>query len=207
MIDCTVIIPYDKDRGYLSEAIESVEKQTKKVNLILSQGFQNKQKNINNALKKVKTKFVKLLDEDDILLPDGLELLVNNIDDYQWCYANAIYFKPGKKGFLYKPSITDISVNTLRMRNTICNATVLYNMDIFNKVGLFDEDDYISSMDDLDYHIRCLLNGIFPKYINETVAKYRIHHNQISKINKKERKLNRGKIFKKNIKLLNNGIN
>ena len=203
MIDCTVIIPYDKDRGYLSEAVESVEKQTKKVNLILSQGFQNKQKNINKGLKEVKTKFVKFLDEDDILLPNGIEILTNNIKKYMWCYANAIYFYKGVDQFVYRPEYKKFDLNMLLSGNIICNSTVLYNMDIFDKVGLFDEDDYLNSMDDFDYHMRCLLNDIYPKYINETVSKYRFHKSQISRMDQEIKKMNRKKIIDKNFKIYN----
>ncbi|KKL55146.1 hypothetical protein LCGC14_2258350, partial [marine sediment metagenome] len=60
----TVIIPYNKDRGWLKEAIDSVPKG---VQLLLSKGRQNWPCNFNKVLDQAEGKYIKYLHEDDML--------------------------------------------------------------------------------------------------------------------------------------------
>ena len=70
--DVSVIIPYHKDRGYLSDAIQSYENQefTGTSELILAYGPEKTLgENLNFGVKKSKGKDIKVLHEADTLTP------------------------------------------------------------------------------------------------------------------------------------------
>ncbi len=86
----SVIVPYNKDRGFLTTCIKSIEAQTyRDFEIILSKGDDSVAVNFNNGLAKCKGEFCKFVTEDDWLPDNALQDLADGIQDYSWIFANA----------------------------------------------------------------------------------------------------------------------
>ena len=181
----SIIIPYLEDRGWLNEAVRSVEKQTfRNFELILSKGNKHRGGNVNSGIIKSRGKFIKLLDEDDMLMPECLELSMKVFHSWimkrvYFIHANACYFNTTtNQSYIYHPEVKLPEFNDLIRKNVICNATVMYRREMFHKIGLFDESLYRS--EDFDMHLRALKHGCRIGYVNKEIVWYRLHDKQVS---------------------------
>jgi glycosyltransferase involved in cell wall biosynthesis len=176
MPDVSVIIPYNRNRGFLQEAIASA-KASKNVNveIILAKGDQTLGRNFNQGLQKARGKFIKILAEDDLLTVNGLFHLVNAIPGYDFVCANSDNF--GRKNYTMK-SIAPASLASLLQRNTIHGGTVLYTREMLIKAGGMDEN--IWTGEELELHYRLLSLGYKCGYVDATVCRYRLHDSQKS---------------------------
>jgi len=91
-MNCTVIIPYIKDRGFLEKAIESVHEQTVECGLILSQSDNSVGYNLNRAIEKCTTEFWVYLCDDDILPVDSVEIRMKAMKDNDFIHGNGIVY-------------------------------------------------------------------------------------------------------------------
>ena len=92
----TVIIPYNKDRGWLKAAIASVPKD---VQLILSKGDGGWPENFNKALPEAKGKYIRYLHEDDMLTENCIADSVQALEDQDvdFIHGNAIEISVGER--------------------------------------------------------------------------------------------------------------
>ena len=181
----SVIIPYDKDRGYLADAIASVEAQTyTDWELLLQHGNWNKGRNINNGICREKGEFIKVLDEDDELMPDCLSILVEGIKGYDFVYADAENF--GDLG-AWPPRSHDATTNLEEMLrgNRIHCTTVLYSISALKEVGMYDES--LWTAEEYDLHLRMLQKGYKHRHIPAIVCRYRLHSGNKSAGNREMR--------------------
>jgi glycosyltransferase involved in cell wall biosynthesis len=58
-------------------------------------------------------------------------------------------------------------------QNLICQPASFWRENVFNKVGLFDED--LKFFMDYEFFLRCIKNGLNIKYVNFTIANLRLH--------------------------------
>jgi GT2 family glycosyltransferase len=184
----TIIIPYNIDRGFLTDAIKSVPED---VQLIVSQGDGNWPQNFNKALPQAEGRYIKYLHEDDMLTPNCIEDSVRAIEEQgvDFIHGNAIEFsqQTGTKA-IWKPSNLYPTLSELITKNTIHSATTMYRREVFNKVGLFNETEQVRSFEELEFNIRCLQMGMKIGYCNSTLAFYRRHPNQLIKTTDKEKR-------------------
>ena len=175
-MNCTVIIPYIKDRGFLEKAIESVHEQTVECDLILSQSDNSVGYNLNRAIEKCTTEFWVYLCDDDILPVDSVELRMKAMKDNDFIHGNGIVYgsvvasarTPEKK----KPTVQD-----LVEKNHIFGGTGMYRTDLHEKVQW---DESLWTGEELDYHMNLLKNDAKIGYVNEFVYVHRIHEEQKS---------------------------
>ncbi len=175
-MNCTVIIPYVKDRGFLEKAIESVHEQTVECDLILSQSDNSVGYNLNRAIEKCTTEFWVYLCDDDILPVDSVELRMKAMKDNDFIHGNGIVYgsvvasarTPEKK----KPTVQD-----LIEKNHIFGGTGMYRTDLHEKVQW---DESLWTGEELDYHMNLLKNDAKIGYVNEFVYVHRIHEEQKS---------------------------
>jgi glycosyltransferase involved in cell wall biosynthesis len=175
-MNCTVIIPYVKDRGFLKKAIESVHEQTVECDLILSQSDNSVGYNLNRAIEKCTTEFWVYLCDDDILPVDSVELRMKAMKDNDFIHGNGIVYgsvvasarTPEKK----KPTVQD-----LVEKNHIFGGTGMYRTDLHEKVQW---DESLWTGEELDYHMNLLKNDAKIGYVNEFVYVHRIHEEQKS---------------------------
>jgi GT2 family glycosyltransferase len=196
----TVIIPYKIDRGWLKDAIASVPKD---VQLIVSQGEGLWPENFNKGLKQATGDLIKFLHEDDMLYPEaiweyGKAFKSPTFNDIMFAHGNAyeIYMNQERKPKLYKPRITEPTLNELLMKNVIHSATLIYRREVFEKVGAFCESPKVYSFEEYEFNLRCLAAGLKIGYINVPLAYYRRHARQIIRTcDVAERKLNRTELL------------
>jgi glycosyltransferase involved in cell wall biosynthesis len=181
----SVIIPYRTDRGFLEEAIRSVENQThKNIELILSQGETGVSENLNNGIKQSSGDFIKYLCDDDILPPDSIE---NSLKGFK----KGIDFVHGKaksfngmvqNGIIYEPPKKNIRLEHLITHNYIHGGSLMYRREVFEEVGLFNESLWTG--EEYEFNLRALSNGFKIGYIDKVLYYYRLHQEQKSIGNK-----------------------
>ncbi len=187
----TVIIPYNTDRGFLDHAIDSVGL----ADLILSKSDKSRSYNINKGLKKVKTEFVKFLDEDDMLTENCLEDSLKAIEGYDFIHGNAFNIYPDDSVKEYKPKIHYPTAEELVKPKSsfIHNPTQMYRMDVFERVGYFDET--LLTAQDWEFNLRCLSKGLKIGYCDSFLIFYRMHKGQITKMATEQKKIDKQRVY------------
>jgi len=200
---CSIIIPYDKDRGFLSEAIKSCEDQDfDDYEIIVQQGFKSTSENINDAIEISTGEYIKLCGEDDILLPNCLTDLYNSIAGFDVAAAHCINFSDGYKKEVEITREIKIpkDVNALAKRNTLHGLGMLYRRQALIDVGMFDEE--LDAFEEVELHLSLLYHGYSFVLCDSVVGRYRLHPHQKSHAynnnpREKERKKKRDKIVKR----------
>ena len=175
----SVIIPYDKDRGFLSECVQSIESQTyRDFEIIHAKSDCSVAVNFNFGLKMAKGEFCKFVTEDDWLPPEALSYLVHGILDSPWAYANAIQYEyPQETTWIYKPRNYDLQSNI--EQNHIHGGTTIYRTEILMSIGGMDESLWTG--EEYEMHLRLWSQGHIPRYINKEVYVHRLWDGQKSK--------------------------
>ena len=186
----TVIIPYNKDRGWLKEAIASVPDG---VQLIVSQGEGTWPENFNKALPEAKGKYIRWLHEDDRLTPNSIDDSVRAIEsqDVDFIHGNALEFWEGEsKQRIRVPEVKIPTAMNLLQKNILHSETLLYKREVFDKVGLMDEA--LNFAEEFEFNLRCLQKGMKIGYCDAILAEYRRHPLQkVRKVNAIQRRNNR----------------
>ena len=167
----SVIIPFKEDRGYLAEAVVSVEKQTfTDWELILSQGDKTQGANINDGVRRAKGEYVKILHDDDVLPPNALQDLHDGIQGYDWVCGDMMTF--GDPIYCPDPHVYKGCVPNMKdmlEENRVYGGTTLYRTDIV----LYAEELYTG--EEYDFHLYLLDNKYRVNYIPKVVHHYRLH--------------------------------
>lgn len=172
----TIIIPFREDRGWLQNAIDSVENQTfSDYELIIQQGDHNQSKNVNNALKKASGQYIYILHEDDELYSDDtVEKLAYFIEEEEEAAQQHLTWFVGgamdTNNVFYDSSFKDLE--TLLQNNTIHGGTCVYNTEKMRELGGFDET--LSTGEEYDFNIRLWHSYGEPIYYNFISRYYRI---------------------------------
>lgn len=171
-MDVSIIIAYNvKRKDYLKAAIRSAEGQqfSGSFEVIVQQGDYVVSKNINDAIKRARGRYIKLLGEDDLLTNDCLETLygrdlvcadaINWSDDGHCDYSRS---DPGADIF---------------KKNAIHGGTVMYARVLLEEYR-FDESLWTG--EEYDLHLRIVRDGYKFHYIPKVVYLYRVHLGQKS---------------------------
>lgn len=177
----SVIIPYNKDRGFLQSAIDSVNGQLG-VDFEIIKSFSDNTLgyNINRGVEKAKGEYIKILAEDDLLngkcalfdLQKGIEFTLLYYDFVCSDATNKIEFIQSENVFFQytgrKPDLKG-----MLERNQIHGGTTLYRKSLFDELGGFDES--LTTAEEYDFNLKLLYNGKTCNYIPNTTYIYRIH--------------------------------
>jgi len=193
----TVIIPYNKDRGWLKEAINSVPKD---VQLLLSKGDGNWPQNFNKVFPQATGDYIKYLHEDDMLTPNCIEDSVKAIEEQEVDFIHGevveMFMNVGRGTKRYTSSIKVPTLQQLLNKNRIHSASTMYKREVFEKVGLFNESDKMKSFEEYEFNLRCLQAGMKIGYCNSPLAYYRRHPAQIIRtVDRLSRKQNREELL------------
>jgi len=170
----SVIIPYNKDRGFLKYAIQSVELQIyDQWELILSEGPGTLGENVNNGLKKAKGEYIKVLAEDDELTKDSLKILVDGIQGYDFIYSDAENIGDLPGGWDTRSHDKTVSLDYMLRGNGIHGGTTLYRLDRIQAVGGYDTSLWTG--EEYDLHIRLIKAGYKHRHVPGIVYRYRLH--------------------------------
>jgi glycosyltransferase involved in cell wall biosynthesis len=178
-LEVSIIIPYNINRGYLRDAVESAKNQvfSEPFEVIVQQGDFPVSKNINDALKKAKGRFIKLCAEDDILNLLCLKTLYDKAmqSDCDLVCANAT--NRGKdKEYPVKSSIP-LTIQELAYHNTIHGLTVLFRRE---SLPVFNES--LCTGEEFEIYLRMADNDCRFGYIDKNVGIYRLHDSQKSAV-------------------------
>lgn len=183
----TVIIPYNKDRGWLNQAISSVPKG---VQLLLSKGDGNWPENFNKVLDQATGKYIRWLHEDDMLTPNCIEDSIRTFEeqDVDFIHGPAIeiFMNPFRSTQQYTPPIKHPTVDDLLRKNVFHSATMMYKREVFETVGKMDET--LNTAEEFEFNLRCLKSGLKIGYCETPLAFYRRHPQQKVRVVSKEAK-------------------
>lgn len=171
----SVIIPYNKDRGHLMEAINSFHAQDYRgeSELILSHSQGTVGFNINRGLEKATGKYVKYFAEDDFLMTNCISESVNCLEENnaQWMHAKARNFYPTiKEQYIYKPFHKVPTFQQMLESNHIHGGTVMYRTDLLRQ---FPFDESLNTGEEYDVYLRLYKAGILPVYLDKVIFNHR----------------------------------
>jgi len=178
----SVIIPYNKDRGYLIQAINSVQTQIyRDVEIILSYSDKSVGYNINRGIEKARGEYVCFLCDDDTLPPNSLQDRLEAIKDFDFIHGRSMQFN--ENGDIKEWPLTDRRTNLKKMlnQNGIMGGTVLYRKSLFDS---FKWDEELWTGEEYDVNLYLLKNGFKLGFCNSFVYNYRRHSEQKSLGNK-----------------------
>jgi len=155
----SVIIPYNRDRSFLKEAIQSVDDQIyHNIELILSESPGSVGYNLNRGIEKAKGKFIKYLCDDDLLPYDSIEnsisAFANGVD---FIHGTACNFWPDGKSDIYTPDYFNPTLEQMLSKNVIHGGTLMYRREVFEKYGMFDETLWTG--EEYEFNLRILAAG------------------------------------------------
>src|SRR6185369_2493370 len=181
----SIIIPYIEDRGWLSEAIKSIENQsypTELIEVLLEKSPNSVGHNINNGIRKATGKYIKYFAEDDYLEPNCIADCVDFLEStpYRWMHANShiIYQDGERKGRrpVHVPPFNPTKEQLLDFCH-IHGGTVMYEADL---IKCFAFDESLWTGEEYDLYLQLYSAGHEPGYLNKFVFNYRRHSGQKS---------------------------
>lgn len=182
----SVIIPYQYDRGWLDEAIESVHRQTYrgKIELIEVPGNRSASGNINMGLSEATGEYVKFFAEDDLLTPICIEASVEAMQQ-QGCdflHGNALNMF-GNENRPYYPAKQFPTLEELNRTSMVHGLTLFYRKSVIDdmvKARGFWFDESLDCAEEYDVNMWLLKHGFKLGYVNKFLGKYRRHDRQKS---------------------------
>jgi glycosyltransferase involved in cell wall biosynthesis len=175
----SIIIPYNIDRGWLNEAVKSVEVQTyQNIELILSQSDKGVSFNINEGIKKATGDYIKYLCEDDKLTPRSIELSVEAMEGNDFIHGNSLILDHNGRISLFVPQSKHPSLGQMAHANQIHGGTLMYRRDVFERFGYFDETLWTG--EEYDFNMMLLSKGATLGYCKAALYVYRRHDEQKS---------------------------
>ena len=173
----SIIIPYDINRGWLDECIESINAQTyKDIEIVEVHNPFSCSKNFNIGLNKAKGEFVKWVDEDDWIPETAVQDLVDGIKGHPWVCANAIISGTIKE--TYKPDLFKLNLKDMAINNVVHGGATLYRTKLLRSIGGMDETLWTG--EEYDMNMKLMSMGEMPGYIDKIVYFYRQHRKQKS---------------------------
>ncbi len=165
----SVIVPYKKDRGWLTKCLHSIKNQTyENFELIEAKGPGTLPENFNNGLARAKGEYIKMVQDDDWLPPNSLRHLADGISDHPWLIGNVWQECSGR--YIHKPDYLDFEHNLNHY--TIHMGSTLYRKSILENIGGMDET--LETGEEYDMHLKLFSIGYNPGYIDKEVYHYRM---------------------------------
>lgn len=181
----SIILPYDRDRGFLQRMRDSITAQTyPDIELIEVYADRPVAVNFNAGLAIAKGELVKVVGEDDWLPTTSIQHLVDGIGDHPWVCANAINVVNGSYEEEYILDLGKLNLRDMAINNVIHGGTTLYRTDILREVGGMDEALWTG--EEYDMNMKLMSRGYLPGYVNKYVYFYQISSIQKSRIYRKK---------------------
>jgi glycosyltransferase involved in cell wall biosynthesis len=175
----SVIIPYNIDRGFLQQAIDSVQAQTyRDFEIILSQSEGTGGYNMNRGIEKATGDLLCYLCEDDLLPANSLSDRVEAMEDYDFIHCRGVQFwEEYDKSQPWQLTNSYAELNSMLVQNGIMGGTTMYRRELFDEF-MWDEDLWTGG--EYDFHLKLLHNNKRLGFCDRFVYKYRRHSLQKS---------------------------
>lgn len=119
--------------------------------------------------------------DDDRLLPDALLTVVNSLDGYPWGYGK---IKMTRNGNFAGEMGYPVTIEQMKEGNQIPQPAVFWTREAYNTIGEMSEAQDLVS--DYEYWCRLLKSFSNYKFIDQYLAEYRLHDDQITHKNLSE---------------------
>ena len=132
-------------------------------------------------------RYIAFLDADDLWLPEKLQIqmqLFSQNPSLAWVYSDGLIFEenPNKNQHLFSQSSYMYSGEILRpllLQDFVASPTPIVRRDVFEDVGLFNEESSFKSVEDWDMWLR--IAARYPVYlIDKPLVKYRRHSTSLT---------------------------
>jgi len=188
VMDVGVIIPYNVDRGYLRDAVESVKRQTypsSKIHLVQVQGNTTATANFNTGLMALKhCDLIRYLCEDDILTAPSIAATVEYYEQHpevDFTHGSALNFWPNNQQEIWDPELTHPTLEQMLINNRIHGGTVVYrNRCFFNDEGENLMNEELWTGEEYEFNMRLMAQGFKLGYVDAALYRYRRHDKQKS---------------------------
>lgn len=138
--------------------------------------------NRNFGIKKARGEFIAFCDDDDLWFPTKLEKQVNEFNKNPniglVCSSGIMFNNKGTIGKYETTSLKTISFEKLLFNNCIINSSAIVKKNVFEVIGLLDEDPNIIAVEDYELWLR-IAKKYEVRHIQEMLVKYRIHENAL----------------------------
>lgn len=156
----------------------------------------------NSGIKCASGEIIAFLDIDDVWYSNKLEKQVEFMlthSDIDMVFSNCDVISPiGKYRSINRTISTPITFEMLAQGNFIPMPTPIVKVEMFKKIGLFDEDKDLEGAADWDMWLRIAKEGKIA-YIDEPLAIYRVRYDSLSRKKPKRQEEAAWKVFTKNI--------
>ena len=209
----TVIMPVYNASKYLDKSIQSILNQTYKdfKFIILNDGSTDNSLDIikkysdtdsrielvdkpnsgaassfNYGLKICNSKYIARMDSDDISMPDRLHVQINYLEKYKNIDVLGSAIKTidendnELKSIFFPDNYSDI-IDRMDLTSPIANPSAMIKKSVFEDIG--DLDTNTDPADDYDFLVKAVVNKKIITNINQILLKYRLHQENLSKIN------------------------
>jgi glycosyltransferase involved in cell wall biosynthesis len=177
-VKVSVIIPYNRDRGYLGAAIKSIEDQSySDIEIILSHSCGSGGVNMNAGIEKSTGDLICYLCEDDLLPTNSIRDRVRAMGKFDFIHSWAEYLLPDGQKKPYNLTSPITTFEEMLIRNSIMGGTVMYNRDVFISER-WDENLWTGG--EYDFNLRLLSTGHRLGFFSKTTYTYRLHSEQKS---------------------------
>ena len=170
----SIIIPFNRDRGFLSEAIDSATGQGV---IIESKSNGSVGRNVNAGISRVTTPYFCILAEDDLLTPNAIKDRLDAIGSFDWIHSQGEAFTPDGHTHGFNWHNPKPTIEGMLKFNQIVGSTTLYRTDLGR---LFPWDETLITAEEYDFHLRLMYQGINPGYCDKVTFRYRRHTEQKS---------------------------
>lgn len=182
----SVIIPFNIDRGWLRDAVNSVKAQSyAQIELIMSKSKNHVGYNLNRGIEKATGDFIKYLCDDDLLTSNSIADSLRTFDENPsagFIHGRAINFWPDGKTTEYVPKHPHPTAYQMLINNELHGGTLMYRREVFMKYGGFSEKLWTG--EEYEFNLRIMSGGVKLAYCDAVLYRYRRHHLQKSLGNK-----------------------
>jgi glycosyltransferase involved in cell wall biosynthesis len=179
----SVIVPYNKNRGWLYDCIWSIVTQDYEgeIEILLSKSNERVGTNINRAVQKATGEYIKFIPEDDMLTPNCIRESVAGIGQFDVIHGNAYYIENGSIVRIAIPQKKSFGLGDMLSKNYVHGGTLFFKRDV-----LLNEpfDESLWTAEEYELNLRLLKKGYTFGYVDAFMTYNRLHGLQKSIGNK-----------------------
>ena len=137
----------------------------------------------NMGIQKAKGEYIAFLDSDDYWVKEKLEICMNNFDRNTDLLAHGLQFIGNRKGFyICGPNNKASTESLLRFGSCITPSATILRKEILLGVDSFSENINFTTAEDYHLWIKLAQLKVNMKFINDVLAKYRVHNSNNSNV-------------------------